>query len=175
MSLAKQNFSTSAEDSINQQIQVEQTASQTYQAMAAWFSRDNVALPGLAAFFRKQAQEESEHAQILINYQNTRGGRVVLNNVPQPEAEWTSAKNAIEASLALEKDVNKSLLNLTALAQDQNDHHLDNFLKTTFLDEQVRSIEELAKMVTQLNRVGGDGLGLHLWDQELLKNNKIAV
>lgn len=45
MALAKQNFSRNAEDAINQQIQVEQTASQTYQAIAAWFARDNVALP----------------------------------------------------------------------------------------------------------------------------------
>jgi len=98
---------------------------------------------------------------------------VILNNVPQPETEWTSAKNAVETSLELEKDVNKSLLNLTSLAEDQNDHQLDNFLKQTFLSEQVRSIEELAKMLTQLNRVGGDGLGLHLWDQELLKNGPV--
>ncbi|RUS22769.1 ferritin-like superfamily [Endogone sp. FLAS-F59071] len=175
MALAKQNFSTNAEEAINQQIEVEQTASQTYQAIAAWFARDNVALPGLAAFFQKQSQEESKHAQLLINYQNMRGGRVILNNVPQPETEWTSAKNAVESSLELEKAVNKSLLNLTSLAEDQNDHQLGNFLKQIFLVEQVQSIEELAKMVTQLNRVGGDGLGLHLWDQELLKNGKIAV
>jgi len=94
---------------------------------------------------------------------------VVLKDVPQPKTEWTTAKNAVETSLELEKDVNKSLLNLTSLAEDQNDHQLDNFLKQTFLSDQVHSIEEFARMVTQLNRVGGDGLGLYLWDQKLLK------
>ncbi|OZJ03210.1 hypothetical protein BZG36_04533 [Bifiguratus adelaidae] len=173
--LAKQNYATTSEDAINQQIQVEQTASQTYASMAAYFSRDNVALPGLAKFFSKQAEEESEHAQKLMNYQNMRGGRVVLKQVPQPQTEWTSAINAVEASLALEKDVNKSLLNLDTLAQDENDPQLDNYLKSEFLIEQVRSIEELSKMVTQLNRVGGDGLGLYLWDKELYEKGSIPV
>jgi ferritin heavy chain len=173
MSLCKQNFS--AEDVINQQICVEQTAAQTYDAMAAYFARDDVALPGLSNFFTHQAHEESEQAQKLIDYQNMRGGRVELTNIPQPNAEWKSAQNAIEASLQLEKDVNKSLLNMTALAEDQGDFQLDNFLKSQFLSEQVESIEELSKMLTQLNRVGGDGLGLYLWDQELLKTGKIVV
>lgn len=173
MSLAKQNFS--AEDALNQQISVEQTAAQTYDAMAAYFARDDVALPGLSGFFSAQAREESGHAQYLIDYQNMRGGRVVLTNIPQPNVEWKSAQNAIEASLQLEKDVNKSLLNLTALAEDTGDFQLDNFLKSKFLAEQVSSIEEFSKMLTQLNRVCGDGLGLYLWDQELLKAGKITV
>jgi len=39
----------------------------------------------------------------------------------------------------------------------------------------VKSIEELAKMVTHLNRVSGDGLGLYLFDQQLLEKGKIDV
>jgi ferritin heavy chain len=173
MSLAKQNFS--ADDALNQQISVDQTAAQTYDAMAAYFGRDDVALPGLSRFFTSRTHEESAHAQKLIDYLNMRGGRVVLTNIPQPNTEWKSAQNAIEASLQLEKDVNKSLLNMTALAEDQGDFQLDNYLKFGFLSEQVKSIEQLSKMLTQLNRVGGDGLGLYLWDQELLEEGKIAV
>lgn len=44
-SLASQNFATETADAINQQIQVEQQAQHTYLACAAYFGRDDVALP----------------------------------------------------------------------------------------------------------------------------------
>jgi len=49
MSLAKQNFSTSSEEAINQQINTELQASQVYLSMAAWAQHTTVALPGKSA------------------------------------------------------------------------------------------------------------------------------
>lgn len=37
--------------------------------------------------------------------------------------------------------------------------------------ERVHAIEKVAKGLTQLERVGGDGLGLYLWDQALYRND----
>ncbi|KAH8550438.1 ferritin-like superfamily [Umbelopsis sp. PMI_123] len=174
-SLAKQNFSTLAEDGINNQIQIEQTASQVYLAAAAYFARDNVALPGLERFFREQAHENQESAQFLIDYQNTRGGLVEIKQIPEPNTEWTSAMNAIESSVSLEKDVNKASLNLTTLAIDQSDPHFYHILKQHSLKHRVQSIEELAKAITQLQRSGGDGLGLYLVDQDIWKYGHFSV
>ncbi|KAG0191911.1 hypothetical protein DFQ28_010602 [Apophysomyces sp. BC1034] len=129
VSLAKQNFSTAAEDALNQQIQVEQIAQHTYLSAAGYFGRDDVALPGLQKYFMEQVEHQGERAQKLIDYQNTRGGAVVIKQVPEPPQNWTSALQAIETSLALEKDVNKSLLNLTALAIDHKDSHLKHHIK----------------------------------------------
>ncbi|KAF9334070.1 hypothetical protein BGZ91_011012 [Linnemannia elongata] len=163
MSLAKQNFSNVVEDALNQQISLEMTASQTYLAIAAYMGSDTVALPGLEKFFNEQSEEEREHAQHLIDYQNKRGGHAVIPSVPAPTSEWASAKNAVESALQLEKDVNKNLLRMESLAEDQHDPQL------------VDSIAEIAKLMTQLNRVGGDGLGLHLFDQTLLKSGVKGV
>lgn len=44
-SLAKQNFSTAAEDALNQQIQVEQIAEQVYMSASGYFGHADVALP----------------------------------------------------------------------------------------------------------------------------------
>lgn len=44
-SIAKQNFSTEAEDVINSQIQIDQIAQQQYLSTAAYFGRDDIALP----------------------------------------------------------------------------------------------------------------------------------
>ncbi|KAK9728223.1 hypothetical protein K7432_001168 [Basidiobolus ranarum] len=147
---------------------MELTASYTYTSLAAYFGRDNVALPGLTKFFRDSAQEEYEHAQKLIDYVNQRGGRVSFQPIPVPNIEWDSAKNAIEATLQLEKDVNKSLLNLHNISAEQGDPQMCDFLEGHYLTEQVEAIKKISDMLTQLNRVGGEGLGLYLWDQNLL-------
>ncbi|ORY99092.1 ferritin-like superfamily [Syncephalastrum racemosum] len=170
-SLAKQNFSTESEDAIVQQIQVEQTAQHTYLACASYFGRDDVALPGLEKHFLKQAEREGHRAQILIDYQNMRGGRVVIKEISQPQTEWASARNAVETALALEKDVNKSLLNLHAVAANSTDPELEHQMKRGHLTERVHEIEEVAKGLTQLERVGNNGLGLYLWDQKIYQND----
>ncbi|KAI8364659.1 ferritin-like superfamily [Radiomyces spectabilis] len=168
MSLVKQNFASSCEEAINQQINTELQASQVYLSMAAWAGSSNVALPGFQKMWLESATEERTHAQWLIDYQNMRGGRVVLQTLYAPESDWKSAKNAVEAALQLEKDVNKSLLNMFKIAEENNDPQLADFISSKFLTEQVQAIKTLGDMVTQISRVGSDGLGLHLYDQSLL-------
>lgn len=62
--------------------------SYVYHSLYAYFDRDNVALPGMASFFKAASEEEREHAELLMQYQNTRGGRVRLASMIQPEVEF---------------------------------------------------------------------------------------
>lgn len=48
---------------------IEYNMSYVYHAMSAYFDRDNVALPGLASYFRAASEEEREHAQTLMDFQ----------------------------------------------------------------------------------------------------------
>lgn len=48
---------------------------------AFYFSRDDVALNGFSHFFKENSDEEREHAEKLLSFQNKRGGRVVLHDV----------------------------------------------------------------------------------------------
>lgn len=43
--------------------------SYVYHALYAYFARDNVALPGFAAYFKAASVEEREHAEMLMDYQ----------------------------------------------------------------------------------------------------------
>lgn len=45
---------------------IEYNVSYLYHALWAYFDRDNVALPGLAAFFKAGSEEEREHAELLM-------------------------------------------------------------------------------------------------------------
>ena len=74
----------------------------------AYYDRDDVALKGFAKFFKESAEEENEHAQKLIKYQNLRGGRVLLNAVNSPTVqEWATPLAAVQFALDLEKLVNQ--------------------------------------------------------------------
>jgi ferritin heavy chain len=67
-----------------------------------------VALKGFAKFYKESADEENEHAQMFMKYQNIRGGRVVLTSINRPaQQEWASPLVAMEFALNLEKQVNQ--------------------------------------------------------------------
>jgi ferritin len=49
--------------------------------MSYYFDRDDVALHGIAKWLKKQSDEEREHGTRFMKFQNTRGGRIVLQNI----------------------------------------------------------------------------------------------
>jgi len=166
ISLVRQNFSPDAEAFVNKQINIELYASYVYLSMSYYFDRPDVALPNIAKWFKEQSDDEREHATKLLKYQNTRGGRVVLQPVRKPEKdEWGSPLEAFQAALALEKFNNQSLLELHALSSSKQDAALCDFLEESYLREQVETIEKIGKMITNLQRVG-QGLGEYIFDQE---------
>lgn len=168
VSRIRQNFHEDCEKALNEQINLELTASYAYQSMSFYFNRDDVALPGFHKFYKENSDEEREHAEKLMKYINKRGGRVVLQDVKSPEkTEWTNGLESLTAALELEKKVNDSLLQLHALASEKNDPHLTDFLEGEFLDEQVESIKKLGDLITKLKRAGPEGLGEYLFDKEL--------
>lgn len=102
----KQNYSEAVEIGVNTQINNELTAMYTYLAMVCIFDshlyahcflqsnycrRPQIALPGAGQFFLNQSDEERQHAQLLIDYQNERGGIVQLHVLNAPtRQEWPS-------------------------------------------------------------------------------------
>jgi len=168
MSQIRQNFHTESEAAINKQINIELHASYVYMSLAWYFDRDDVALPGFHKFFKKQSDEEHEHAEILMKYQNQRGGSIIFQNVEKPERDsWGTPLEAMSAALELEKNVNQCLLDLHKLAGNHGDAQMCDFLEDHFLKEQVESIKQLGGYVSMLKRCG-PGLGEYMFDHEQL-------
>jgi len=166
-SICRQNYHEECEGYVNKQINMELYASYVYMSMAAYFDRDDVAFPGIHKFFKKSSEEEREHAGKFIRYQNKRGGRVVLQPISKPTRDdWGSPLEAFTAALELEKTVNQTLLDLHGVGSRNGDPHICDFLETEFLEEQVKSINELSEFLTKLKRVG-KGLGEYTFDKEL--------
>lgn len=164
----RQNYDTENEAGVNKQINLELYASYVYHSMAFYFDRDDVALPGFSKYFKKASEEEREHAEKLMKFQNKRGGRIVLQNISKPERdEWGTGLDAMQAALALEKNVNQALLDLHKIADSHGDAQMCDFIENEFLSEQVDAIKELSDHVTNLKRVG-PGMGEYLFDKETL-------
>jgi len=170
VSQCRQNYHSESEANINRQINMELYASYTYQSMSFYFDRDDVALPGFAKFFAKSSNEEREHAEKLMKYQNKRGGRIVLQDIKKPDRdEWGSGLEAMQVALQLEKSVNQSLLDIHKIGSQHEDAQLTDFLESNFLEEQVEAIKEIGDHITQLKRVG-TGLGEYMYDKDSLNS-----
>jgi len=166
MSTLRQNFHTETEANLNKQLNIELHASYVYLSMAWYFDRDDVALPGLHKFFKKCSDEEREHADVIMKYQNMRGGKILLQNVEKPERDaWGSALEAMQSALEMEKNVNQTLLELHRVAGKHGDAHMCDWLEDNFLRESVESIKTFSGHVTSLKRVGA-GLGEYSFDHE---------
>ncbi|XP_031372591.1 ferritin-3, chloroplastic-like [Punica granatum] len=179
VSLARQRYSDECEAAINGQINVEYNVSYVYHAMYAYFDRDNVALKGLAKFFKESSDEEREHAEKLMEYQNKRGGRVKLQSIVMPHSEFDHADkgdalHAMELALSLEKLTNEKLLGLHRVADRNHDPQMMDFIESEYLAEQVEAIKKISEYVAQLRRVG-KGHGVWHFDQMLLHGEEVAA
>uniref|UniRef100_A0A3P9P9E2 Ferritin n=1 Tax=Poecilia reticulata TaxID=8081 RepID=A0A3P9P9E2_POERE len=93
-SQVRQNYHRDCEAAIDRMVNMEMNASYTYTSMAHYFCRDDVALPGFSHFFKENSEEEREHADKLLSFQNKRGGRILLQDVRVKKCQPGSAGSA---------------------------------------------------------------------------------
>ncbi|CAN6565356.1 unnamed protein product [Malus baccata var. baccata] len=180
VSLARQKFTDESEAAINEQINVEYNVSYIYHAMYAYFDRDNVALKGLAKFFKESSEEERDHAEKLMEYQNKRGGRVKLQSILMPVSEFEhpekgDALYAMELALSLEKLTNEKLLHLHSVAVKNKDPQLTDFVETEYLAEQVEAIKKISEYVAQLRRGFGTSIRRCSTGMLLLRDDELVA
>ena len=168
---------------VNRQIAVENWASQQYHAMFAYFRRQTVALPNVAAFFERASLEEREHMHAMVEYQSKRGGVVNIDTRSVEdehglqhefglcvfdEPSTTDVRTAFAKALEMERLVYDSLLGLCRVAEEHGDAQFADYVTSVFLSEQVESMDELSKYVAQLDRLGSSGWAGAYFDREFL-------
>ena len=98
---------TTVLEALNEQIKNELSSAYLYLAMAAYCEQAN--LPGAAHWLKKQAQEELGHGMKLYEYAADRGGRIVLQALPQPPADYGSLLDLFTQVLAHELGVTATI------------------------------------------------------------------
>ena len=153
------NYSEATEEYINKQISMELKAAYQYIELSNYFKGVDVAMKYLSEYFYKLSKEELTHAKDFMDYQITRGGKVILGKIESVETV-NSTLSAFEKALDLEREVSEHLLQIHRSSSDDPDtqNKID-----IYLDEQVKSMKELADYVTQIK--GLDSTGIFIFDQ----------
>ncbi|XP_032431169.1 ferritin, lower subunit-like isoform X1 [Xiphophorus hellerii] len=150
----KQNYHAETEGDTNKLINLKLSASYTYLALGMYFDRDDVALPHFSCFFLERSMKEREQAEKLLEYQNTRGGRILLQTIPKPSREdWRDGLDALTFSLEYQKSLNTFIMDVHRRADGNKDPHLCDFLEREFLVDSHDTIKKLGDYIGSLTRL----------------------
>jgi ferritin len=157
-------LSKSLEKAINDQIKNELYSAYLYLSMSAYLEAKN--LPGSARWMRLQYEEEVSHAMKLFDYIHDRGGRVVLQAIDQPAAEFGSLLDVFQKALEHEQKVTGMINRIYDLAVKENDYPTQIEMQW-FVTEQVEEEKSASDIVDQLKMVGDHGPSLIMLDGHL--------
>ncbi|GAA1347245.1 ferritin [Falsarthrobacter nasiphocae] len=149
---------------INDQVTLEVEASIVYRQLA--IEMDVIDLPGIAGWFRAQAEEEIVHANKFIDHMSDREAHARIGDIKAPAVKAPTALDAFKAALKHEQKVSESIRDLYRQAQKDGD--IDSIpLLNWFVDEQLEEEATVSEIIAQLELVGNDGPGLLRLDREM--------
>lgn len=150
----------------NHHINEELFSAYLYLSMASYFEAKS--LSGMAQWMRIQAQEELLHATKFFDFVHERGGRVMLEPIAAPQADWDAPVHAFEDAYKHECVISGMINKLVDLAIAESDHAANSFLQW-FVNEQVEEEATVEAIVDRLQLVGDHGVALFMLDAELAK------
>ena len=157
-------LSKAVSDAMNDQIRHEIYSSYLYLAMSTYC--ESINLPGFAHWLRLQAAEEHGHAMKFRAYVEDRGGRVTLQAIDQPPAEFKQPLDIFKQVLEHEKKVTSLINKLYETALKDNDYATQIFLQW-FISEQVEEEKNATAIIEQLKMIGEAKTALIMLDRHL--------
>jgi ferritin len=149
---------------INDQINVELSASYAYLAMSAYCEHIN--FPGCARWLRVQSSEEYGHAMKLLDFMLDRHCRVELKPIAGPKTEFGSIQEVFEIAYRQEQLTSRQIDNLYAVAHEQKAFQVLPEVEW-FLTEQVEEEKSARQIVAKFELVKGDPASLLEIDRDL--------
>ena len=152
------------ETAINDQVTLEVVAALTYEQLA--IDMEALDLPGIASWFRAQADEERVHAGKFIAHMLDRDAHPRYGEMTVEAETATTVLAAFEAALAHEQKVSGAIRDLYKIAQEQGD--VDSLpLLHWFISEQVEEEATVSEIIAHAKLIGEDGTGLLKLDAQL--------
>lgn len=168
MATSRMNLPNGCEEILNNQINAELTAAYSYSSMSTFFASDRVALHGCSEYFCTSARDSAEKAKKLSQFLTLRGGRHQFREISPPQ-EWENAEKVFLVASEIEKHLYAQYLQICTVAQQVRDPQTEQFIEDAILPSQMENLKESADNVTTLKRIGGDGIGLYMFDRQLSK------
>jgi ferritin len=139
----------------NGQVGHELAASLQYVEIAAYF--DGEALPKLAGFFYRQAEEERDHAMKFVKFVVDVGGPLEIPAIPQTKSAFGSAAEAVKLALDNEQKVTRQIYDLVEIAQGESNYIALRFLDW-FVTEQLEEVTTMSSLLQVVDRAGAERL-----------------
>jgi len=76
----------------------------------------------------------------------------------------------LQTALQLEIEVSKKLVAVNTVAEKYGDINASDFIITGFMEDQMKSVNELGRLVTILSGIGDQALARFMFDKNLLEN-----
>lgn len=152
------------EDELSKQVNAELYSAYLYLSMSTYFGSEN--LSGFASWMKKQALEEAQHADKIMDFIQERGGRVRLAAIEGPKTEWKGPLDAFSDAYMHEQKVTGMINKLVSLSRSEEDYATEQFL-SWFVKEQVEEEASADSIVQKLKLIGENKGGLFMLDREL--------
>lgn len=149
---------------LQEQINKEFFSAYLYLSFANYFEDEGYS--GFANWYVVQAQEERDHAMLMMKYLQNNEVKVILEAIEKPENDWKDELTVLKAGLEHEKFITASINTIYATAFELKDFRTTQFLDW-FIKEQGEEETSANDIIRKTEMIGKEGKGLYILDQEL--------
>lgn len=149
---------------LNDQINKELYSGYLYLDFSNYYQEQGLA--GFANWYMIQAQEERDHAMLILKYMQNNGEKVTLEVIAKPDKVLDSLSAPLNKGLEHERYVTSLIPNIYDAAQSAKDFRTVQFLDW-FVKEQGEEEANAEDLVKKMELFGSDAKGLYMLDQEL--------
>ena len=148
---------------LNEQINKELYSAYLYLDFSIFY--DGKGLDGFANWYMIQAQEERDHAMLMLQYLQNNGEKVILEAVAKPDKEVKELIDPLKAGLEHEIYVTSLINDIYEAAYNVKDFRTMQFLDW-FVKEQGEEEKTADDMIKKMELFGNDSKGLYSLDSE---------
>ena len=141
---------------LNEQVNKEFYSAYLYLDFSIYYEEEG--LDGFANWYKIQAQEERDHAMLMVQYLQNNGGKVTLEAIAKPDRELTSRLRVLELGLEHERYVTGLIHTLYEAAYSAKDFRTMQFLDW-FVKEQGEEEKNAEDLIKKMKLYGEDAKG----------------
>ena len=149
---------------LNEQVNKEFYSAYLYLDFSIYYEEEG--LDGFANWYKIQAQEERDHAMLMVQYLQNNGGKVTLEAIAKPDRELTSRLRVLELGLEHERYVTGLIHTLYEAAYSAKDFRTMQFLDW-FVKEQGEEEKNAEDLIKKMKLYGEDAKGLYMLNSEM--------
>ncbi|HIY17261.1 MAG TPA: ferritin [Candidatus Intestinimonas stercorigallinarum] len=149
---------------INEQVNKEFYSAYLYLDFSIYY--EAIGLDGFANWYKIQAQEERDHAMLMLQYLQNNGEKVTLETVAKPDKDLQDKLEVLKLGLEHERYVTSLIHAIYDAAYSVKDFRTMQFLDW-FVKEQGEEEKNAEDMIKKMELFGDDAKGLYMLNSEM--------